>query len=53
MKKKNSLILVGASLAIAVTWAGTKASRAGYEGPEYDVVSKSGTANGLALVHGS
>ena len=42
MKKKNSLLVVGASLAVAVTWAGTKASRAGYEGPEYDVVSKSG-----------
>lgn len=42
MKKKRSLLVAGISLAILLTWAGAKASRAGYEGPEYAVVTKAG-----------
>lgn len=39
---KKSFFFAGLALVVFLFWAGTKASRAGYEGPAYEVVSKSG-----------
>ena len=40
--RKRSFFFLGLTLVLVLSWAGTKASRAGYEGPAYEVVSKSG-----------
>lgn len=40
--KKRLLLIFGALLIVGFSWIGCKASRAGYEGPEYTVISKSG-----------
>jgi hypothetical protein len=40
--KKRLLLIFGALLLVGFSWIGCKASRAGYEGPDYAVISKSG-----------
>lgn len=44
MKSKRSLLLsvIGGLLVLGLSWAGCKTSRAGYEGPEYEVTKNYG-----------
>ncbi len=38
--KKRSLLIFGALVLVGLTWAGCRTSRAGYEGPAYEVISR-------------